>query len=439
MNGSFSASQFYSEQERQGSESATLIGTPERQILKFKDEREDDSGRESNPIARGDRVFGSHQSSRSTSISPLTQTSSPQIKQEPVSIRLATPPQHPPLAPSRQYLIPASPHPHPSEIPQTYHNHNHDQRNRPPVLRLIVTSDDQLRAKGPEERLPSSEAPRPDLNQHSPRSVTPVPSSVPLSPPPSERRPPLAKIDHHSPSPEGSRARARSTSLLSNLKQSPVPHHAFPLRPEHHSLPPLARPGAAHNRSAACHSPSSPQRQRPATAASPVVPPFVAPPSPGSDQRARKRGRSEFERDGGNGDRRMEMGEYRRSVSVRSITDQSDDRERSRPRPRLDETHTNVQLATPTTRSAFAFGQSSPNALASSSSSMGAGLLEEGELLATPEENAGHEAGEIDMVDVKPQIEKAPSARARPNKIGINHMDLLYETRGDKMICRMCR
>lgn len=133
------------------------------------------------------------------------------------------------------------------------------------------------------------------------------------------------------------------------------------------------------------------------------------------------------------------MGEYRRSVSVRSITDQSDDRERSRPRPRLDETHTNVQLATPTTRSAFAFGQSSPNALASSSSSMGAGLLEEGELLATPEENAGHEAGEIDMVDVKPQIEKAPSARARPNKIGINHMDLLYETRGDKMICRMCR
>ncbi|KAF8223672.1 hypothetical protein L208DRAFT_1070591, partial [Tricholoma matsutake] len=24
------------------------------------------------------------------------------------------------------------------------------------------------------------------------------------------------------------------------------------------------------------------------------------------------------------------------------------------------------------------------------------------------------------------------------NKLGINHMDLLYETRQDKMVCRMC-
>ena len=35
-----------------------------------------------------------------------------------------------------------------------------------------------------------------------------------------------------------------------------------------------------------------------------------------------------------------------------------------------------------------------------------------------------------------------PPARpplSRSNKIGINHMDLLYETKEDKMVCRMCR
>ena len=32
-----------------------------------------------------------------------------------------------------------------------------------------------------------------------------------------------------------------------------------------------------------------------------------------------------------------------------------------------------------------------------------------------------------------------PVPPSRSNKIGINHMDLLYETKEDKMVCRMCR
>ncbi|RDB20314.1 hypothetical protein Hypma_012631 [Hypsizygus marmoreus] len=72
---------------------------------------------------------------------------------------------------------------------------------------------------------------------------------------------------------------------------------------------------------------------------------------------------------------------------------------------------------------------------------------EEGEIDSggIPRENA--EEGEIqDDGDVngreRKQKSNSSSTRVRTpvrNKIGINHMDLLYETRGDKMVCRMCR
>ena len=32
-----------------------------------------------------------------------------------------------------------------------------------------------------------------------------------------------------------------------------------------------------------------------------------------------------------------------------------------------------------------------------------------------------------------------PVPPSRSNKIGINHIDLLYETKEDKMVCRMCQ
>lgn len=134
------------------------------------------------------------------------------------------------------------------------------------------------------------------------------------------------------------------------------------------------------------------QRQTPTSAAPP-------PQSPAGDQQARKRDRTEFESS--------------------ESTSSGRHRERSNQRPKL---YTAASApATSAAQSAHA-----------SSSTSGAGLLEDGELLVTPRVNAFQFNAPVDVKIRVPSV-------VREHKIGINHLDLLYETRGDKMFCRMCR
>ncbi|KAF9460941.1 hypothetical protein BDZ94DRAFT_1323669 [Collybia nuda] len=434
-----SASEFCSEQERQSSESATLIGSPEMELSKIKYEREDDTGRVRSPIARGDRVFGSRPPSRTTSHSPLVQTSPPHVKQEPVSARQPT---HSPrsLHSSSRVQSPQpltsgveSPHSlylHISDTVQDYHT------NHTPVPCPSACSDDQPRDKGPDEPPALSVAPRSDPNQR-PCSVTPVPLVPPPLPPPA-RRPLFGKADGQlSPTSEG--PSNRSTSVQNN--QPPSPRHPFPPRPDYHKSPPLAGPSNQHYRPTANYTPPSPLHS--ATPISPIVARFAIPlphPQGNSDHRNRKRSRTEFEPDNG----ARWPSESRRLAPVRSFTDPSDDRERSRPRPRLDEAPigawaeklpgdvlTSMSQRSPATRAALPLP----------SPSTGVRALEDGELQTTPTVGTEEVRTAPVQVDVKPQIDKEKTVIARPrlNKIGINHMDLLYETRGDKMICRMCR
>jgi hypothetical protein len=432
--------------DRQHSESATLIGSPETEVSKLKQEHGDNTSRDQ-PIACVDRVFGSHPPSRGTSISSLTQTSSPQFSQEPAPARQITPSQHPSRVPSRaastRHSIPASPSlPSPvvpSEISQDRRSTTRDTRD--PSLLPILTGDDQLRKQMLDEPVVSSAASgsvSPDRNQRR-QPVTPA-ASIPPSPPPSERRPVLSKADrHYSPSPPAS-FRPRSTSLQSN--QASSSRRPLPPRPDYY------RPPATEGSSSDQHyrPPPSSGTSPPPRSATAVIfgdPLLPQPSSSAFNDRARKRDRMEFERDSHGGPSR----EYRRITPARSRTDSFDDRERSKPRPKLEQTNSSPLLNLPDINSFSSVGQSSQKQN-TQSLVMKAEHLEEGEVL--PGEmlptNSRPEEGEIDRtparmigVEVKPRIEQAANSRARPNKIGINHMDILYETRNDSMFCRMCR